>query len=809
MKPRCLVVGAVLAAATLAAGCDAGERCGPGTTEVDGACVPAAAECGPGTTSQNGECVPDGSVICETGTRFEDGVCVPDIIGCAAGTVLVEGQCVPEDQVRDSDVQEAAEPNDRLLAGDSFAAFDLPAEGEDILLAGCIQPYRDVEPADGDDDIDLDAFLFEAAGPTLLDVTVDGVGGATGGFVMVSEIEELADDGWLRRGITLTGDTTRQQVYLPAAGVYRLIVSDSRSLASGQASGGPGACYYATVARLAIPAPSPIDGQALGILGPVQFWSYVPTSDGEIIRTEVQYNSQSAAAGLVQMVNDGYRGSASVAIGQPASITLAGLVADDRVVLVVEPITNYSLRQIETSLTVTPVPSEELPTDGTPLTLTHDDANPFHYLFFRASAGELLRVEFDPGSIGYDVLLYPGTAIDLDFAGSQWIADLCLGCDEVDSWVQLQETGLYYLTIHNFDAEDGETYQVGFTVTRSTPEPLTVGTAMSGDLAGGRSLFESSLSGLAWLDFSVQPTGFDEARVRFYRRNAAGELDELVRPVDEGLSAGAPFRRVLDGAEGPLLVAVDSAAGAGGGETFSLLGAPRPHTDAGVLDPETPLALADIPVAGDQPALVLVRAQRGAGVVASVIDDSGAADLRLEQIDPAELALVTSDGGGPGASEQVTRVARRDFVAYRVSVAGGQAASFDLDVEQVPGAAAASSPAMEIPDASGGFEVRAGVARPCAIAGITVDVDIAHPYRGDIELRLTSPAGTEVQLKAADQDDDGDDVAGTYPDDLAPVGDLDAFLGEEASGTWTLTVADVFLSDSGILDGWGVYLFCE
>ena len=90
-----------------------------------------------------------------------------------------------------------------------------------------------------------------------------------------------------------------------------------------------------------------------------------------------------------------------------------------------------------------------------------------------------------------------------------------------------------------------------------------------------------------------------------------------------------------------------------------------------------------------------------------------------------------------------------------------------------------------------------------------MDVDIAHPFRGDLELRLTSPAGTQVLLKAADDEDDADDVAGTFPDDLAPVESLDAFLGEQAAGTWSLTVADLYLSDSGTLDGWGVYLFCE
>jgi subtilisin-like proprotein convertase family protein len=812
-----LGAGAVMAAVVLSAGCNADDRCGTGTVEVDGACVPEDGSCPPGTVEVEGECVPDGSVICGTGTTFneETGTCDPDISGCAEGTVLVEGECVREEDVRAGDVEEAPEPNDALLPDDGFAAFDLPAVGEDILIEGCIVPYRDVDPVDGEQDPDFDAFVFEAAGPALLDITVDGVGGAAGGFQMVPAGAALAADGWVRFGINLTGDAVQQQVFLPAAGTYVFLAADSRSVLTDLAAGGPQACYFATIANVGIPAATPLDGGAgdavLG--GDVQFWSYDPAADGEIIESAVDYTSETAAAALVEMVDGEYRGSTPfVTFGVAAEASLASLAADDEVVLVVEPITNFSLQPVQTSLTVGTIPTVALPGDGTAVTLTHDDDAPINFVFFQADAGDVVRLEFDPGAAQYNILLYPPGVTSFDLVDEQAIAQVCDECTGADTWVQVQETGFYYMTVASGSAADGEDYDVGFTITRDTPALLEPGAPEPGSLAGAdRDFFEASLEDLVWLEFSIVPTGFTDARVRFYPRDAAGQLDLLVPAQDEAIaSAGTPFGRIVDGSDATLLVSVENAAGDVGGEAFAFVMAPRPFVDAGIVDDGSPIALPDIPLAAGQPALVLLRGGAGDSVRVTAQDEGGA-DLVLEQLDRVENSLFARDVGGAGAEENLARVLGDEaFVALRVTAAGGAAGSFDLGaaVVTLEESAGARTPALDIPDAAPiGVTDVASLADPCTIAAVSVDVDISHTFRGDVRLVLTGPSGTTVLLKE-DAFDPDEDVVGNFPTTLEPVESLDAFAGEEGSGDWTLTAADVALFDVGTVNAWGVNLLC-
>jgi subtilisin-like proprotein convertase family protein len=798
--------------AALAAGCDAGQRCGSDTVEVDGACVARTGECPRGTVEEDGECVPDGSVVCGTGTMFNPatGTCDPDITGCAEGTVLVEGECVPEEDVREGDVEESPEPNDGPPEG--FAAFDLPGVGDDILIEGCIEPYRDAD-GDGERDPDVDAFVFEADAPTLLDVTVDGVGGAAGGFTMVAAADRLTGDGWVRFGINLTGDTTQQQVFLPAAGSYALLVADSRSVLTDLAAGGPGACYFATVARIAIPAPTALDGAVVAPLGgAARFYAHEPEAGGEVIRSAVAYASSSAAAGLVQMVNGEYRGSTPfVDVGAEAAVNLASLSPGDEVVLVVEPITNFSLSPVETTLTVDRVPTAEIATDGTPVTLVHEDASP-DLVFFQATAGDVIRLQFDPGAVPYDITLYPPATTDFDFFGDQWISVVCSDFEcagGLDSWVQLQETGFYYLTIANQAAADGEPYQVGFTITPDTPATLVPGAAATGSLAAGRDFFQASFADQPWLEFAVEAAGLAGARLRFYRRGAAGEIDELVLPVDEGISAGgAPFGRIVEGSEGSFLVSVEDAAGGGPGGAFELSVAEKEFVDAGAVAAGAPVSVPDIAL-GAQPVLALVRGPSGGAVRVSAIGDG--ADLVIEQLDRTEASLFARDAGGAGQEESLARLLGDEgFIAVRISAAGGGAGSFDLAaaVVDLAPAAAARAPALPIPDGDeGGVSDSLTITEPCAVSAVTVDVDITHPFRGDIRLRLTGPSGTAVVLKQSSGDAD-ENVVGTFPTTLVPVGNLDSLVAEDGAGTWTLTAADVFADDEGTLNAWGVNLLC-
>ncbi|MFQ6608542.1 MAG: C25 family cysteine peptidase [Fidelibacterota bacterium] len=111
------------------------------------------------------------------------------------------------------------------------------------------------------------------------------------------------------------------------------------------------------------------------------------------------------------------------------------------------------------------------------------------------------------------------------------------------------------------------------------------------------------------------------------------------------------------------------------------------------------------------------------------------------------------------------------------------------------------------------------------ISDINVMVDITHPWVGDIQLRLRSPAGTEVAL-VTNQGGSGDNFTETVFDDDAetpidsgtppyngsfqPEEPLANFNSEESLGSWTLIVIDTYPSlDDGTLNAWSLTISGE
>ncbi|MFO7609116.1 MAG: C25 family cysteine peptidase [Candidatus Krumholzibacteriia bacterium] len=110
--------------------------------------------------------------------------------------------------------------------------------------------------------------------------------------------------------------------------------------------------------------------------------------------------------------------------------------------------------------------------------------------------------------------------------------------------------------------------------------------------------------------------------------------------------------------------------------------------------------------------------------------------------------------------------------------------------------------AAAIPDAApAGVLATVAVPDLGPVGGVRVRVDLDHPWPGDLELELTTPAGTVVPLRRADGRSDAV-AAGWYAGDLGPAGDLRALAGEAAAGTWTLRAADLAAGDTGTLLGW-------
>ena len=106
---------------------------------------------------------------------------------------------------------------------------------------------------------------------------------------------------------------------------------------------------------------------------------------------------------------------------------------------------------------------------------------------------------------------------------------------------------------------------------------------------------------------------------------------------------------------------------------------------------------------------------------------------------------------------------------------------------------------------------------------LDLNTDITHTFAGDLEITLTSPAGTTAVI-TTDNGGGSDDVfSGTLWDDQAndPATDhtytnlvtatpltveetLSVFIGEDPNGTWTLSVFDDAGGDTGDLNSWSL-----
>ncbi len=120
-----------------------------------------------------------------------------------------------------------------------------------------------------------------------------------------------------------------------------------------------------------------------------------------------------------------------------------------------------------------------------------------------------------------------------------------------------------------------------------------------------------------------------------------------------------------------------------------------------------------------------------------------------------------------------------------------------------------ATPAVSIPD-DDGWGVSSVITVPVAESGfmleVTVDIDITHPDRGDLQVLLTDPGGNTVTLH--DQTGLGvADLVGNWPADLtvAGPGDLDDFLDLSNKGDWTLQVIDLEPGQMGTLNSWGLH----
>ncbi len=687
-----IIIGTLVSAlAFLGAACGDDIECGTGTIEMDGVCVPTDAVCGPnatwdsasqtcvgatcadGTTLEDGECVPDGSVICGDGTTYNEttGECDPDITECAEGTTDVDGVCVPNDDLLpdEADVAEGAEDNGW---NGTPGSFSLPEVGQSRTIYGCVTPFLD-EDEDGELDPDYDLYVFSITAPTLVNIKVDGIAGLSGGFEIYSLDEDLAD--YWRVGMNLVDDVSERQVYLPKAGDYILVLSDSRSIWLRTAAGSADTCYFATVTHVAAPSPTAWttaatkmcwDGTActtaadcagIGDMfdeetcdfrvqdsysSDVTFYSY-DTDEGDILRPWLATTGTSSEGALLNMRNGALHAysAATGTAGNAAQYWAAGYADDDTLTIVVDHVYNYALQPVDYMLDVYDPGAVALAEDGSTATLTpgrYGNA----YGYFDVATGEvddvLMHHTVSPPA-GYSCYIIPP---------DESVYPAC-SAENYDEWIQFVEGGRAYIEVSW--TEEVDTIDVDSTITHVMPTAIEVGTLIDNATLPehGNGWYELDVSASDWLvSTAPETTDFLGAMaVDLYSRTNTGAIDSDLYSVDDFTLADPTEevgRIVIDDDSVFLLRITDDAFdGTGDTETYDFLVDDRDYTDLGTIEVDTPIDEADLDI------------------------DALGTEYFLLYADPAEVAKVdiTSTGDTPVARCSPRSIRRRPRPAPR------------------------------------------------------------------------------------------------------------------------------------------------
>jgi immune inhibitor A len=113
-----------------------------------------------------------------------------------------------------------------------------------------------------------------------------------------------------------------------------------------------------------------------------------------------------------------------------------------------------------------------------------------------------------------------------------------------------------------------------------------------------------------------------------------------------------------------------------------------------------------------------------------------------------------------------------------------------------------SRPGLRIPDAApGGVDDAIALTGEGRVNGITVAVDIAHTYIGDLRVELVAPSGQRAVLHDR-TGRNADDLRRTYT--AADTASLAALTGARIAGEWELRISDNASRDTGTLNRWAI-----
>ena len=380
-------------------------------------CGDNARQCGPGTNDRNddGVCEPDDNgTICGDGTVLNpvtrDCEVAPGV--CGSGTVLLDGRCQDPAVGLAVDLLEGPEPNgfeaDAVPAG---VIVLKPVGGNGFTIHGCIKPL-------GNDSPDLDRYTLSVSGPTLIKIAADGVDGLAAGFVVQSDNPALPT--WQRLGVNVATDTSKREVFLPTAGSYDVVITDSRTLmpltqgavdliAAGNPAGT--SCYYVTIDARTINVQPLTTGDSGTIGEDLKFYSGTFPDGLTALAAEIDPGGTRAAASLVVLDNAAlrqvYDGSATARI---ATAVFGGIKAGDDPLIVLDYVWNLTIQPAAYAVTtVAALDSQPLPITGTAI-----NASSHGRLFRNPDAS----VEFDNLNLFHFDVIGDGEIDGIDLASS-------------------------------------------------------------------------------------------------------------------------------------------------------------------------------------------------------------------------------------------------------------------------------------------------------------------------------------------------------------------------------------------------------
>lgn len=520
--------GLAMTAVLSAAGCgDNTNVCGPGTTDLDGVCTAGSGgTCGPGTKADaTGACVPDGSTVCGAGTTLDgSGQCTIDPTACQDGTVLVGSECVAPGHVAVT-VEESPEPNGMGVAVATGASEPSAAPagsftvtaigGAPVVLHGHITPHGTAPAA-----ADVDTYQVTVGGPTVLQVSVAGIGGLQGGFVVVDGDALGAADplaSYRRVGIDLVGSTATRQLVLPTAGTYDFAITDARTIAlpGGHAYGDASSEYYVSITQIALPPAVPVTPSASGtalVIASGQLGVFSAPFGSGIDEVAVTTNDPDLAPAL-----ELYAGPLTYRTSAAGSLLAVGFTQGELATIVVDPERDFAPDPATITLAIRAGQATALSTSGAtvtaPIGATAPPAGPTGFAgmtvltYEVAAAGDVLALHLALGRASEGLVVDENLAVLTrltKFDGRTFTA--------FDGYLLHAHPGTYYVLLDVPGAVVGtDTLTATSSLALAAPTALVTGTASAPAPTGG---FDSALFSYAvdraahpWIAFAATTTG--------------------------------------------------------------------------------------------------------------------------------------------------------------------------------------------------------------------------------------------------------------------------------------------------------------